>query len=935
MIDKQIEPEKLQILECRTRNCELEQQLQARTIALEVKVNRERLMASLSMQIRSSLSIEVILDYAMAQVRQLLDCDRVNIWKLDENKKCFVVAESTNSSPSVVGEQVDISSFGQSLQDICRKGWVRIVNDVHETEMSDYHRDLNIRHRVRAKILMPISCCNNLWGFVNATESRHARHWQPEEVELLQALSVHLGIAIQHATAHQQLQEKLSQCQLIEKQLRKSESRNRAILGAVPDVMVCVSADGIIREWICDKDFSLIDKNIDLILSPMTIADIFPVDVAQRQLDHLQKAIQIGELQVFEQQIQLDDRILDEEVRIIKSSENEALFMIRDISDRKSIERKINQLNQELESEVEKQTKQLKAHELELQQLSEITQRIRQSLDLQTIFDTACLEIRQLMQCDRVAIYHFDPESNHSVGTFVAEAVADGFRSAMVAKVRDYCFSNHASVYAQGKIYAVNDIDQAGLSECHRNILTQFQVKANLVIPLLCGNDLWGLLCIHQCTAPRQWQDDEIELAQQVSTQLAIAIKQATLFEQLNRSNRELARATRLKDEFLANMSHELRTPLNAISGLTEGLKEGFFGAVNEEQIGALKIIESSGTHLLSLIDDILNLAKIEADNFELHRTLASANSLCESSLVFIKQQALQKQIQLDLKLESDFPLLFVDERRMRQVLINLLSNAVKFTPLGGTITLKASQVKSEDGIDYLQFAVIDNGIGIAPENIHKLFQTFVQIDSALNRQYSGTGLGLVLVKRIVEFHNGFLEVTSELGVGSCFSVNLPLADNLPEMASEIIVENSLDENETLIPDYITQNNNKSHLILLVEDNDINIAMITNFFTVYGYRYIFAEDGQEAIALAKSQQPDLILMDIQIPKINGLEAIAQIRQCSDSKHIPIIAITALAMTGDRERCLQAGADEYISKPVKLKQLAAQIQHLLSKKELYP
>ncbi|MGI0492095.1 PAS domain S-box protein [Alkalinema pantanalense CENA528] len=248
---------------------------------------------------------------------------------------------------------------------------------------------------------------------------------------------------------------------------------------------------------------------------------------------------------------------------------------------------------------------------------------------------------------------------------------------------------------------------------------------------------------------------------------------------QLQQTNEQLARATRLKDEFLANMSHELRTPLNAILGMTEGLQDAVFGEINPLQLKALNTIERSSNHLLELINDILDLAKIEAGQVTLECSTTPINQLCQSSLVFIRQQALKKQIQLQVTIPKGLPDLWVDERRMRQVLINLLTNAVKFTPEGGTITLEVSAVATTATMSTaaIQFAVIDTGIGIAPENIKKLFQPFIQVDSALNRQYQGTGLGLSLVKRIVEMHGGEVGLHSQVGEGSCFTITLPLAE--------------------------------------------------------------------------------------------------------------------------------------------------------------
>jgi len=262
--------------------------------------------------------------------------------------------------------------------------------------------------------------------------------------------------------------------------------------------------------------------------------------------------------------------------------------------------------------------------------------------------------------------------------------------------------------------------------------------------------------------------------------------------------------------------------------------------------------------------------------------------------------------------------------------LINLLNNAVKFTLEGGQITLevtKQESPKSSHTNDWLHFAIIDTGIGIAPENIKKLFQPFVQIDSALNRQYSGAGLGLALVKQIVELHNGKVGLTSQLGVGSCFTIDLPYT---PESSEMLMGKRLATTSEFESP--LTHQPIEIPLILIVEDNEINIITISGYLQAKGYRLIVAKNGQEAIALTKAHLPDLILMDIQMPVVDGLEAIQQIRLDPDLVNIPIIAMTALAMTGDHERCIQAGADEYVTKPVKLKQLTNTIQQLLAKNE---
>ena len=404
----------------------------------------------------------------------------------------------------------------------------------------------------------------------------------------------------------------------------------------------------------------------------------------------------------------------------------------------------------------------------------------------------------------------------------------------------------------------------------------------------------------------------------------------------LHHSNQALLRATRLKDEFLANMSHELRTPLNAILGMSESLQEEVFGEVTPGQIKALQTIEHSGYHLLSLINDILDLSKIEAGQVQLTLEPTAIGKICRSSLALIQPQASKKNIQVRFSASDALSELEVvlDERRMGQALINLLNNAVKFTPTGGDIALELTCVKEPSRsqnyprspqtpvlTNQLHLKVRDTGIGIAPANLDKIFQPFIQLDSALNRTYAGTGLGLALVKRIVELHGGTVWVESQVNVGSTFTICLPCSC-VQQTSSTPVLETKLPAyNESLALD-------KTPVILLVEDNQGNIATISSYLKAKGHHVLVAHNGKEAIALTQTHSPDAIIMDIQMPEMDGLDAIQHLRSESYGQDIPIVAVTALAMKGDRERCLAAGANEYMSKPIKLSALLVTLKTLL-------
>ncbi len=407
----------------------------------------------------------------------------------------------------------------------------------------------------------------------------------------------------------------------------------------------------------------------------------------------------------------------------------------------------------------------------------------------------------------------------------------------------------------------------------------------------------------------QQLLDQQKLLAQQVAEQTA----------EIRAANAELARSAKAKDEFLASMSHELRTPLSAILGNTEMLSEKILGDVNDRQKDALRMIDNSGTHLLSLINDILDIAKVGAGNLKLDIRPTFVREVVHASLEMVRTIAERKHQQVYVDIDDSIHTIDIDAKRFKQILVNLLNNAVKFTPEKGKIGIKVV-ASPED--DTARFMVWDTGIGIAKDNIDKLFKPFIQLDSALSRRYEGTGLGLSLVYHMVDLHGGNIKVQSKLDEGSLFTVTMPWHQ---KEAAPKKVEEPTERNTTPLVAAITSASNapfdsKDIRLLIVDDNELNLITFSDFLNAKGYQVHNARDGAEAVHLATSVAPDLILMDIQMPGMDGLEATRRIRKIERLQGVPIIALTALAMPSDRELCLQAGASDYVSKPVSLKSL---------------
>jgi PAS domain S-box-containing protein len=394
----------------------------------------------------------------------------------------------------------------------------------------------------------------------------------------------------------------------------------------------------------------------------------------------------------------------------------------------------------------------------------------------------------------------------------------------------------------------------------------------------------------------------------------------------LQQKNVELEDASRMKSEFLANMSHELRTPLNAIIGFSEVLKDGMLGEMTDQQRGFIGDIYGSGKHLLSLINDILDLSKVEAGKMVLDLESVHVPSLFANSTSIIREKAAARNVRVTMEAGKELGSIQADVRKVKQIVYNLLSNAVKFAIEGGQVTLRATRVRrpevgtlsdscigrnfplaESEHEDFLKISVTDSGIGISPEGLERLFVPFSQIDSGLARKFEGTGLGLAMVKLLAELHGGSVAVESEVGVGSCFSVWIPfrrMADVVGTPTKPIAV----------IPVSAAPG---SRTALVVEDDEKSADLIRVQLEAEGFIVLHANDAESALTLAAKQPLALITLDIMLPNMDGWEFLSRIKQIPTLSRVPVVIISIVA---DPNKGFALGASVVMQKPISRQEL---------------
>jgi signal transduction histidine kinase/CheY-like chemotaxis protein len=538
----------------------------------------------------------------------------------------------------------------------------------------------------------------------------------------------------------------------------------------------------------------------------------------------------------------------------------------------------------------------------QLEALSEVGEAISSSLDPDEVLTTIVKHAVQLSDTDGGSLMEYD-ESTRLFGVRTVYGTSpDVVERLRLSRIHvDETFVGRAA--ASRTVAQIADLSELEDLDPHLSLLRQAGWRSLIAIPLMRGDRIVGALVVRRMQ-PGGFSDETCDLLSAFASQSAIALTNARLYQELERQSAELAEASRHKSEFLASMSHELRTPLNAVIGFSEVLLERMFGELNERQAEYLQDILSAGRHLLALLNDVLDLSKVEAGHMELDMRSFSVTDALSYALSLVRERASHHGIGLTLDAPAlELGTVWADQLRFKQIVLNLLSNAVKFTPDGGTVTVRARRVDGE-----LEVTVSDTGVGIAPADQARIFDSFQQGGRTASSS-EGTGLGLTLTRRIVELHGGTMWLESTPGVGSTFGFRIPQAAPLAVEAE---------------PDWELPGQDGRPVILIIEDDENSAELVSVHVGAAGMRAVAVRTGEEGLEAVRSMHPAAVILDIRLPGMDGWDVLGALKAEPGTADTPVVVVSVLPEQG---RGFALGASDYLVKPVAREDLLAALHRV--------
>ena len=520
----------------------------------------------------------------------------------------------------------------------------------------------------------------------------------------------------------------------------------------------------------------------------------------------------------------------------------------------------------------------------QLQALNEVGETVSSTLVLDEVLFKIILNAVRFAECDGGSIMEYvEAERRFLARTTYpsSQELLSGLRKIKIGL--DETLVGRAA--REGHPIGISDIALVD-RDVHLELLYKDGWRSVLAVPVLRDGQIIGVMVVRRKT-PGDFSNEVLDFMETFASQSALAVSNARLFRELERKSAELQVASVHKSDFLASMSHELRTPLNAVIGFSEVLLERMFGDLNERQEEYLRDILSSGKHLLELLNEILDLSKVEAGRMELELSVFPVKGVIEHTIALVRERAALHGITLTLEIDPALDLIESDELRFKQVMLNLLSNAVKFTPDGGHIEVKAGRTKRG-----MTVTVTDDGIGIPSEDRERIFDAFHQGRRGPSRE-EGTGLGLTLCRRIVALMGGVMTLKTEVGVGSTFGFTVPIRGD----------EGPLESNNR---------DNADPVVVVIDDDRRSLDLMSAYLDGRGVHVVRARDGNEGLDAIRRLQPVAALLDIRLPGIDGWEVLEALQADPETEEVPVIIVSIL---DEKSRGLAAGAAEYLVKPV--------------------